>query len=177
MKFVTPYKGTYYFVMLTAIFLSLSSTLSPYLLKITVDDYIRPKDYSGMLLFISLMLIALLLEVIFQFLFVFYANWLGQKVIKDLRQQLFEKILDSVEDSLTLRCIRLFHCYKIGYQRTISEIRKCVLFDYWDNNVHRRDYSILSVGILFLDNSRAFGIRNQLQSISRGVFGRKTTSK
>jgi len=93
MKFVTPYKGTYYFVMLTAIFLSLSSTLSPYLLKITVDDYIRPKDYSGMLLFISLMLIALLLEVIFQFLFVFYANWLGQKVIKDLRQQLFEKIL------------------------------------------------------------------------------------
>mgnify|MGYP005621935175 FL=1 len=93
MKFVTPYKGTYYFVMLTAIFLSLSSTLSPYLLKITVDDYIRPKDYSGMLLFISLMLIALLLEVIFQFFFVFYANWLGQKVIKDLRQQLFEKIL------------------------------------------------------------------------------------
>lgn len=93
MKFVTPYKGTYYFVMLTAIFLSLSSTLSPYLLKITVDDYIRPKDYCGMLLFISLMLIALLLEVIFQFLFVFYANWLGQKVIKDLRQQLFEKIL------------------------------------------------------------------------------------
>ena len=93
MKFVTPYKGTYYFVMLTAIFLSLSSTLSPYLLKITVDDYIRPKDYSGMLLFISLMMIALLLEVIFQFLFVFYANWLGQKVIKDLRQQLFKKIL------------------------------------------------------------------------------------
>ena len=93
MKFVTPYKGTYYFVMLTAIFLSLSSTLSPYLLKITVDDYIRPKDYSGMLLFISFMMIALLLEVIFQFLFVFYANWLGQKVIKDLRQQLFEKIL------------------------------------------------------------------------------------
>ncbi|MFQ3341658.1 MAG: ATP-binding cassette subfamily B multidrug efflux pump, partial [Flavobacteriaceae bacterium] len=33
-----------------------------------------------------------LLEVIFQFLFVFYANSLGQKVIKDLRVQLFEKI-------------------------------------------------------------------------------------
>jgi subfamily B ATP-binding cassette protein MsbA len=35
---------------------------------------------------------ALLLEVIFQFLFVFYANSLGQKIIKDLRVQLFEKI-------------------------------------------------------------------------------------
>jgi subfamily B ATP-binding cassette protein MsbA len=33
------------------------------------------------------------LEVIFQFLFVFYANWLGQKVIKNLRVDLFKKII------------------------------------------------------------------------------------
>ncbi|MGA0049042.1 MAG: ABC transporter ATP-binding protein, partial [Flavobacteriaceae bacterium] len=77
----------------TAILLSLFSTVTPYLLKVTVDDYIRPKDYPGMVLFVGLMLIALLLEVLFQFLFVFYANWLGQKVIKNLRVQLFEKIL------------------------------------------------------------------------------------
>jgi len=93
MRFVKPFKSTYYFVLITAILLSLFSTVTPYLLKVTVDDYIRPKDYPGMVLFIGLMLIALLLEVLFQFLFVFYANWLGQKVIKNLRVQLFEKIL------------------------------------------------------------------------------------
>ena len=39
------------------------------------------------------MLCTLFLEVIFQFLFVFYANWLGQKVIKNLRVDLFKKII------------------------------------------------------------------------------------
>ena len=92
MVFAKPYKATYYFVMVSAILLSIFSTMTPYLLKVTVDDYIRPRDYQGMVLFVSLMFGALLLEVIFQFLFVFYANSLGQKIIKDLRVQLFEKI-------------------------------------------------------------------------------------
>ena len=91
--FIRPFRTTYYFVMLSAILLSLFSTLTPYLLKVTVDDYIRPKDYQGMMFFVGLMFITLLLEVIFQFLFVFYANWLGQKVIKDLRVKLFNKII------------------------------------------------------------------------------------
>ena len=91
--FIRPFRTTYYFVMMSAILLSLFSTLTPYLLKVTVDDYIRPKDYQGMMFFVGLMFITLLLEVIFQFLFVFYANWLGQKVIKDLRVKLFNKII------------------------------------------------------------------------------------
>lgn len=93
MAFIKPFKATYYFVMFAAILLSVSSTLTPYLLKVTVDDYITPKDFTGMQLFVSLMLVTLLLEVLFQFLFVFYANWLGQKVIKDLRVKLFDKII------------------------------------------------------------------------------------
>ena len=93
LEFVKPYKTTYYFVMIAAILLSVFSTLTPYLLKVTVDDYIRLQDYEGMVLMVSLMLGALLFEVLFQFLFVFYANWLGQKVIKDLRVKLFRKIL------------------------------------------------------------------------------------
>ena len=93
MVFVKPFRTTYYFVLITAILLSLFSTMTPYLLKVTVDDYIRPRDYDGMLFFVFLMFVTLLLEVIFQFLFVFYAHWLGQKVIKDLRVQLFDKII------------------------------------------------------------------------------------
>ena len=93
MAFVKPFKQTYYFVLVAAILLSIFSTLTPYLLKVTVDDYIRLRDYEGMVLFVGFMLGALVLEVVFQFLFVFYANWLGQKVIKDLRVELFEKII------------------------------------------------------------------------------------
>ena len=93
MVYVKPYKKTYYFVMTSAIILAGFSALTPYLLKITVDDYIRLKDFDGMIFLIGMMLFALISEVIFQFLFVYYANWLGQNVIRDLRVVLFKKIV------------------------------------------------------------------------------------
>ena len=93
MVYVKPYKKTYYFVMTSAIILAGFSALTPYLLKITVDDYIRLKDFNGMVFLIGMMLFALFSEVIFQFLFVYFANWLGQNVIRDLRVVLFKKIV------------------------------------------------------------------------------------
>ena len=91
--FVKPYNYTFYGVMFTAILISLLSTLTPYLLKVVVDDYILIKNYEGMQSIILLMMLVLFLEVIFMYLFTFYANWLGQKVIKDLRVNVFEKIV------------------------------------------------------------------------------------
>ena len=93
MVYVNPYKKIYFFVMTAAILLSGFSALTPYLLKITVDDYIRVKDYGGMVFIIGMMLITLTGEVIFQFLFVYFANFLGQNVISDLRVVLFQKIM------------------------------------------------------------------------------------
>ncbi len=93
MKFVSPYKRTFYFVLITAILLSVLSIVTPYLLKTVVDDYISLGDFNGMVSMISLMFTALIFEVIFQFLFVYYANWLGQRVIRDLRVKLLDKIL------------------------------------------------------------------------------------
>ncbi len=79
--------------MASAIIISILSTLTPYLLKIIVDDYILLKNYDGMLALIMIMVGILFLEVIFMYLFTFYANWLGQKVIKDLRVSIFQKII------------------------------------------------------------------------------------
>ena len=94
MDYSNPYRGTYYFVLLSAILLSIFSTLSPYLLKIVVDDYITPKDFDGLVTFSFLMLLSLFLEVIFQFVFIYYANWLGQMIVKDLRVELFQKLIN-----------------------------------------------------------------------------------
>jgi len=93
MRYTRPYKFTFLFVLTAAILLSAFSTLNPYLLKITVDDYITLKDYEGMLVLIGIMGGVLLMEVIFQFSFIYYANWLGQQVVYDLRTQLFKKMI------------------------------------------------------------------------------------
>jgi len=94
MQFVKPYNKSFYLVIFYAVILSVITTVTPYLLKIVVDDYIIPKDYSGMTLIILLMIIALTVEVLFMFCFTYYSNWLGQKVIKDIRVKIFDKIIN-----------------------------------------------------------------------------------
>ena len=93
MQYVRPYRFTFVFVLTAAILLSVFSTLNPYLLKITVDDYITLKDYDGMLVFIGIMTGVLFLEVFFQFSFIYFANWLGQRVVYDLRKELFGRMI------------------------------------------------------------------------------------
>ena len=93
LAFAKPYRITFILVLVSAVLLSGFSTLSPYLLKITIDDYITLKDYDGMLLLIGLMALTLVLEVVFQFVFIYYANWLGQHVIFDLRNTLYRHMI------------------------------------------------------------------------------------
>ena len=94
MRFSRPYKFIYYLLIFSAISLSIFSTISPYLLKLVIDDYIVPKNYDGFRFIIFLMFLILVFEVIFQFIFIYYANWFGQKIIKDIRVLLFKKILN-----------------------------------------------------------------------------------
>ena len=94
MVFVKPYSFYYRLVLIAAVLLSIFSIITPYLLKIIVDDYIRLKDYDGMKIIILFMFISLIFTVFFQILFVYFANFLGQKVIKDLRVKLFNNIIN-----------------------------------------------------------------------------------
>ena len=93
LEFVKPYKPNFIFVTISAILISVFSILSQYLLKIGVDDYITLKNYSGLVYIISLMFAVLIFQVIFQFLFVYFTNILGQKVVFDIRTKLFSRII------------------------------------------------------------------------------------
>ena len=93
LKYTKPYKFRYYGVILFAILLSFFAALRPFLLQITVDNYIKTASKTGLLIYALIMGIALLLEVISQFFFVYWANWLGQDIIKDIRIKLFQHML------------------------------------------------------------------------------------
>ncbi len=93
LKYTKPYQGRFNGVILFAISLSVFAALRPYLLKQTVDAYIKPKDEHGLLFYVCIMGIVLLSEVVSQFYFVYWANWLGQDIIKDIRTKLFEHFL------------------------------------------------------------------------------------
>jgi len=92
-RYVKPYKVNFLFVSFAAVLISFFSIFNQYLLKIAVDDFITPKNYEGLVTIISIMLGILLFQVTFQFLFVFFTNLLGQKVVFDIRTKLFSKII------------------------------------------------------------------------------------
>src|SRR6478735_6768813 len=91
--YTKPYKARFYGVILFAVSLSVFAALRPYLLKQTVDGYLKNHDAHGLLFYISLMGIVLLMEVFSQFYFVYWANWLGQDIVRDIRTKLFRHML------------------------------------------------------------------------------------
>ena len=91
--YTNPYKRIFYFVGVAAILVSLFGVLRPILLQETVDEALIPADFDSLIYYVSLMIGVLVLEVIFQFCFIYYANWLGQEVVRDLRVKLFKHML------------------------------------------------------------------------------------
>jgi ATP-binding cassette subfamily B multidrug efflux pump len=91
--YTKPYKWRFNGVIAFAVSLSVFAALRPYLLKQTVDGYIQTEDARGLLFYITLMGVALLAEVFSQFYFVYWSNWLGQDIVKDIRIKLFKHIL------------------------------------------------------------------------------------
>lgn len=92
-SFTGPYRRTLYLCMTLAIVLAIVSPLRPYLIKVSVDKYIGNNLLQG-LIWISVFQFGLLLaESLLRFWFSYRANWLGQTVVNDVRNNMFRKIL------------------------------------------------------------------------------------
>ena len=94
LDYVLVYKSTFIFVGFSAVLISFLSIITPYLIKVAVDEYLSVNNFESFLDVISLMVINLFLTVIFMFLFSYYANLLGQNVVYDLRVKLFRHIIN-----------------------------------------------------------------------------------
>ncbi len=115
LAYAKPYKGKLYFVSFWAIFLAIMTALRPFLLNFTIDNYlVNAKKETNIIqqyfeefmqyffagndnptnlkVLVIIMFIALVLEGIAQFYFTYLANWLGQDIIKDLRDKLYHHI-------------------------------------------------------------------------------------
>lgn len=104
LSYTKPYKLTYYFVALSAILIAIVAIGMPYLIKVAIDNHIVPQDfngsqtilgieYGGFIGVIGLMIGVLIADVLLQLSFIYYANWLGQQVIRDLRVKLFKHMM------------------------------------------------------------------------------------
>ena len=93
MSFAKSYKRNFIIAASSAIILAGVALLTPIILKDAVDVYIANKDSKGLIDSVLLMFAVLMLEVFLRFTFIYFANWVGQHIIRDIRAKTFRHIL------------------------------------------------------------------------------------
>ncbi len=76
-----------------AILLALFTPVRPYLIQVTVTDYIQQNNYDWLIWITVIQLGFLLIETAFRFYFSYITAWLGQTVVRDIRVTVYKKIL------------------------------------------------------------------------------------
>ena len=93
LHYIKPYTGIFIIALTTVIGLAVFGALRPKVLQIAIDQNIAQKFEPGFSKYILAMLALLILEVTCNLLFIYYASWLGQSVVRDIRTKLFNHIL------------------------------------------------------------------------------------
>lgn len=91
--YIKPYRLIFVLSLICVVGLAIFGAARPYVLKEAIDVNISPMLYDGFIAYILLMVGLLVLEVICQLLFIYFASWLGQSVVKDIRVKLFNHML------------------------------------------------------------------------------------
>ena len=93
LHYIKPYRGVFILSLMTVIGLAIFGALRPKVLQLAIDQNIEQRFEPGFFEYLVLMLGLLILEVTCNLLFIYYASWLGQSVVRDIRIKLFKHIL------------------------------------------------------------------------------------
>lgn len=110
-RFVKPYRSFFYISLLLAVVMAVFAPIRPYLIQLTIDKatgkHVHVPGWLEMVLFrtdfsdatkfiiaVSIFqVIFLFVETAVRFLFTFVTAWMGQSVVKDMRNAVYQKIL------------------------------------------------------------------------------------
>jgi len=115
-QFIRPYQFRFYSLVFVILVGAALAPAIPLLIKQTIDGPVTSGDYTGLARMMLIMVGVLVLQSLIQFVNTYLAGWLGQNIIRDIRIQLYQKIIH-------LR-LKFFDDTPIGrlVTRTISDI-------------------------------------------------------
>jgi len=93
MSFAKKYRLNFFTAAFSTILLSFFAAVRPYILMLTIDEGVIPKDSNALLYYVLLMFGVLGIEVLLEFTFIYFSNWVGQHIIRDIRAKIFRHIL------------------------------------------------------------------------------------
>ncbi|MDO5969987.1 ABC transporter ATP-binding protein [Flavivirga aquimarina] len=92
-QYIKPYKLVFLGLLLLVILLAIFSAATPRVTQFAIDDSITGDNSKGFLIYIVILLVILILQTVFQLAFIYYAAWLGQSLVVDVRIKLFDHLL------------------------------------------------------------------------------------
>lgn len=93
-QFVKSHKKAFYLTALLTIFMSFLAPVRTLLIQKTLDDYIQVGDENGLVFMCTLVLGILVLNALLQFLQTYWANYLGEIVVKEMRIKVYNKVVN-----------------------------------------------------------------------------------
>ena len=93
LQFARPYKGRFYLSIFFAVLLAAFTPIRPFLIQLTVDNYITNKLAEQVILITIFQIGFLIVETGLRFYFSYITTWLGQSVVKDIRTTVYNKVL------------------------------------------------------------------------------------
>lgn len=92
-QYIKPYKLVFIGLLILVILLAFFSAATPKITEYAIDDSIAKHEAKDFLFYITIMLLVLICQTVFQLLFIYYASWLGQHLVMDVRVKLFDHLL------------------------------------------------------------------------------------
>jgi len=93
LRFSIPYRSKMWLTAIFAILLAFLAPLRPILINYALDNFVLIPNLELLFQITILMIVILALESIVQFYYIYYAAWIGQHVIQDLRAKIYKYIV------------------------------------------------------------------------------------
>lgn len=122
MGYVKPYKSLFIGTSLFAILIAFLSPARPILIQYAFDNFILNPDENKLLLITIVLIVLLIAESISQYFYTYWANFLGQSVIKDLRLKTYKKIINFKQQFFDKNPIGSLVTRVVSDIETISDI-------------------------------------------------------
>ena len=122
LKYVKPYLNIFYGTAIFAILIAFLSPARPLLIQYAFDNYILTPNEDKLLLLTLLLVGLLFAESILQYFYTYWSNFLGQSVIRDLRLQVYKKIINFKQQYFDKNPIGALVTRVVSDIETISDI-------------------------------------------------------
>ncbi|MBT8260985.1 MAG: ABC transporter ATP-binding protein/permease [Bacteroidia bacterium] len=94
LHYIKPYRWVFIISLIAVIGLAGFGAMRPKVLQLAIDENIDQRVLEGFIIYIIIYIALLIFEVISNLVFIYFASYLGQSVVRDIRTKLFKHILN-----------------------------------------------------------------------------------